>query len=235
MMQSARVAAATAENPRTVTLVLEASMEAAAGQFAMLWFPGLDEKPFSIASADPLAFTVSRVGPFSDALHLLAKGDRLWFRGPFGRGFPLEGSKALLAGGGYGAAPLWFLAASLIARSGHGCVEVALGARTASDLLFADRFRSLGVRAHLATEDGSAGDTGLVTESVAPLLASRGFDHLYACGPEGMLDALARLARAAGVTADLSYEAYMRCGIGICGSCEHSGRLVCLDGPVFRA
>ncbi len=236
MMRSARVVERTAENPRTVTLVLSDSMEACPGQFAMLWLPGLDEKPFSIAASDPLAFTVSRVGPFSDALHLLTKGDRLWFRGPFGKGFPLEGSRALLAGGGYGAAPLWFLAARLLARTGNGGnVEVALGARTASELLFMDRFRSLGVPVHLATEDGSAGAAGLITESVAPLLSGRGFDHLYACGPEGMLDALARLARSAGITADLSYEAYMRCGIGICGSCEHAGRLVCLDGPVFRA
>jgi dihydroorotate dehydrogenase electron transfer subunit len=176
------------------------------------------------------------VGPFSDALHRLAEGDRLWFRGPFGRGFPLEGRRALLAGGGYGAAPLWFLARALLdgGRERTG-VEVALGARSAADLLFVERFRELGLPVHLATEDGSAGEAGLVTDAVGPLLAAGGFDHLYACGPEGMLDALARLAGGAGVTADLSYEAYMRCGIGICGSCEHAGRLVCLDGPVFRA
>ena len=59
------------------------------------------------------------------------------------------------------------------------------------------------------------------------------FDELFACGPEGMLESLAALCRAAGVPAQLSHEAYMRCGIGVCGACEHDGRLVCLDGPVF--
>jgi dihydroorotate dehydrogenase electron transfer subunit len=234
MMDSARVAARTVENPRTVTLVLDASLEASPGQFAMLWLPGLDEKPFSIARADPLTFAVSRVGPFSEALHSLVEGDRLWFRGPFGKGFPLEGRRALLAGGGYGAAPLWFLARTLLQRK-RVRVEVALGARSAAGLLFVERFRALGVPVRLATEDGSAGAAGLVTDTVGPLLTAGGFDHLYACGPEGMLDALARLAGGAGVAAHLSYEAYMRCGIGVCGSCEHSGRLVCLDGPVFRA
>ena len=71
---------------RPSSLSLDLSMDAAPGQFAMLWLPGLDEKPFSIAAADPLMFTIARVGPFSDALHLLKIGDRLWVRGPFGRG-----------------------------------------------------------------------------------------------------------------------------------------------------
>jgi dihydroorotate dehydrogenase electron transfer subunit len=243
-MRSAVILSRAVENPRTVTLTLDSSMDACPGQFAMLWLPGLDEKPFSIAGARPLSFTICRVGAFSEALHGLSVGDRLWYRGPFGRGFPLEGGRVLLVGGGYGAAPLHFLARELLAApAGPGTgravqrrVEVAIGARTEADLLFPGRFRKLGVALHLATEDGSAGGApGLVTDRVGPLLSGGGFDHLYACGPEAMLDAAAALAGKAGVAADLSYEAYMRCGIGICGSCEHSTRLVCLDGPVFRA
>jgi dihydroorotate dehydrogenase electron transfer subunit len=152
-------------------------------------------------------------------------------RGPFGTGWPVAPGRALLVGGGYGAAPLHFLARSLLAAGGS--VEAALGARSAADILFADRFGRLGVPLRLATEDGSSGMKGRVTDVVEPLLATGRFDRLCACGPEPMLARLEVICRAAGVPAELSHEAYMRCGIGICGACEHEGRLVCMDGPVF--
>jgi len=199
----------------------------------MLWLPRADEKPFSISGADPLMFTVSKVGPFSEALHALGPGDTLWVRGPLGTGFSLEPGSALLVGGGYGAAPLAFLAQRLLGTDGGGGIEAALGARTAEDLLFTTRFSSLGVRVHMATEDGSKGTRGLVTDIVGPLLASGGFSRVCACGPHAMLEALAAVCRRAGVAAEMSHEAYMRCGIGLCGACEHAGKLVCMDGPVF--
>jgi dihydroorotate dehydrogenase electron transfer subunit len=240
--QAARIVERVQENARTVSIVLDAAMAALPGQFAMLWIPGMDEKPFSIAGADPLMFTISRVGPFSEALHGLLPGDTLRYRGPFGRGWTLGAQRALLIGGGYGAAPLAFLGQALLA-AGAARVEAALGARGAADLLFVERFATLGIRVHAATEDGSAGTRGLVTDVAAPLLAaapqaargSGGFDRVCACGPEAMLDATAALCRSARVPAELSHEAYMRCGIGLCGACEHDGRLVCLDGPVFDA
>jgi dihydroorotate dehydrogenase electron transfer subunit len=219
------------ENPKTVTIVLDRALAARPGQFCMLWLPGVDEKPFSIAGPDPLMFTVSRVGPFSDAVHALSKGETLWVRGPFGTGWSVGPGRALLVGGGYGAAPLYFLARML--REAGARVEAALGAKTSADLLFRDRFGGLGVPVHAATEDGSAGTRGRVTETVAQLLGSGLFDRLYACGPEGMLAALEAQCREAHLDGELSHEAYMRCGVGICGSCEHDARLVCLDGPVF--
>jgi dihydroorotate dehydrogenase electron transfer subunit len=241
---AARIVGKTKENPKTVSFELEAEMEAAPGQFAMLWLPGIDEKPFSISGTDPLMFTISRVGPFSEALLGREVGDTLWVRGPFGKGFAVQPGRTLLVGGGYGAAPLHYLARALQAEergaSGNGAgartagVEAALGARTSKELLFVERFRRLGVEVHAATEDGSEGLRGRVTEVVAPLLASGRFDRLCACGPEGMLESLEGLCREARVPAELSFESYMRCGVGICGSCEHESRLVCMDGPVFR-
>ena len=222
------------ENAKTISLVLDGSMTCAPGQFGMLWLPGADEKPFSISGSDPLMFTVSRVGPFSAALHGLRPGDTLWVRGPFGTGFSLEPGSTLLVGGGYGAAPLAFLAERLLA-AGPGCrIEAAVGARTAGDLLFTRRFSSLGVPVHGATEDGTEGARGLVTDVVGPLLAAEGFSRVRACGPEAMLEALTAVCRRAGVAAEMSHEAYMRCGVGLCGACEHGGRLVCMDGPVFE-
>jgi dihydroorotate dehydrogenase electron transfer subunit len=229
--RAARIVQKVRENSKTISFVLDTTLAAEPGQFAMLWLPGIDEKPFSIAGIDPLMFTVAKVGPFSERLHGLGPGDVLWVRGPFGRGYTRPRGRARVVGGGYGAAPLLFLAGELV--RGGSPVEAALGARTAADLLFVDRFTAQGVSVHAVTEDGSRGMRGRVTEAVGPLLALGQFDRLFGCGPEAMLESCAALSRAAGVPAELSHEAYMRCGIGVCGACEHAGRLVCMDGPVF--
>lgn len=229
--RAARIVERVRENEKTISLVLSLSLAAEPGQFAMLWLPGIDEKPFSIAGADPLMFTIARVGPFSEMLHERVPGDTLWVRGPFGRGYSRPRGRALLVGGGYGAAPLSFLAGSLL--RGGAVVEAAIGARTSAELLFLDRFAARSVPVHAATEDGSSGTRGRVTDVVGPLLAAGRFDRLYGCGPEAMLASLAMQCRQAGIPAELSHEAYMRCGVGVCGACEHEGRLVCMDGPVF--
>ncbi|HQZ70077.1 MAG TPA: dihydroorotate dehydrogenase electron transfer subunit [Anaerolineae bacterium] len=226
-----RVASLRQENHRTRTVILDGPVDAEPGQFCMLWLPGLDEKPFSVAAASPAAFTIAAVGPFSRAVHALAPGDRIWLRGPFGRPFQLQGRDALLVGGGYGVAPLLLLASRALA-AGHR-VRVAIGARGEGDLLLADGFRQLGIDPILTTDDGSQGQRGRVTEALAPLMDADPPDALYACGPHGMLAALADLAGKHRVPAQLSWEAYMRCGIGICGSCEQDGLLLCADGPVL--
>ncbi|MBI3943174.1 MAG: dihydroorotate dehydrogenase electron transfer subunit [Chloroflexi bacterium] len=227
----ARIVDIIPENYRTSSLVLDHHLQAQPGQFIMAWIPGLDEKPFSLAYATPVTLTVARVGPFSSALHALVPGDYLSIRGPFGQGFKPRGRRALLAGGGYGVAPLAYLAEELI--KGGSEISVVIGARTAADLLLIERFNRLGIVPQLTTEDGSRGIPGRITAVAAPLLQSGAVDQLYACGPHGMLEALDHLASETGVPAQLSWEAYMRCGVGLCGSCEHRGKLLCLDGPVL--
>ena len=109
------------ENYRTKTLVFDRSLPSEPGQFVMAWLPTIDERPYSIAGADPFSMTVVAVGPFSEALHALQLGDRVWIRGPLGQGFRLPaqvaGEYILLAGGGYGVAPLCFLAQRAVRRS----------------------------------------------------------------------------------------------------------------------
>lgn len=229
---AARIRQVIDENARTKTFVLDAALAATPGQFIMAWLPGFDEKPFSLANDDPVVITVAWVGPFTTLLHERVAGDRLWLRGPFGHGFEIAGQRLLLVAGGYGVAPLDFLARRALARNLQ--VTVAVGARTADDVLFTTRFADLDVGLHITTEDGSLGRPELVTEAVSPLLAAGKVDTLYACGPHGMLAALDALCRAHRVPAQLSWEAYMRCGIGLCGSCEHGGRLLCVDGPVLN-
>lgn len=227
----ARLVRIRTENHRTKTFVLDAGVSARPGQFAMLWLPGLDEKPFSLLDSDPLSFTIAAVGPFTRALHTLAPGDRLWFRGPFGAGFTPRGGDHLLVGGGYGAAPLLLLAREMLA--GGGRVRVVLGARTADELLLVQAVRDAGAEVHVTTDDGSVGTRGRVTDVVGPMLVADRPDTLYACGPHPMLHALEALSLEHALDTQLSWEAYMRCAIGICGSCEHDGLLLCADGPVL--
>jgi dihydroorotate dehydrogenase electron transfer subunit len=227
----ARISAIEVESVLCRTLVLDTSFEADPGQFVMLWLPRLDEKPFSLVDSDPLTITIATVGPFTQAVHSLQIGDRLWWRGPLGRGFRLHGQRVLLAGGGYGVAPLAFLGHR--ARADDREVLVTVGASTSSELLLLHRFRGLGARVLVATEDGSLGRRGTVTDLVEPFLERREVDAVYACGPEGMLTALEDMARKHSIPTQLSWEAYIRCGLGLCGSCHREGRLVCWDGPVF--
>ena len=235
--QAVHIRGIASESAKVKTLVLDHSFEAAPGQFVMVWLPGLDEKPFSLVQADPVILTVARVGPFSTAVHALRTGEKLWLRGPLGRPFRLPVSppssspgRLLLIGGGYGVAPMHFLARRALEAGWE--VRMIIGAQTAADVIFAGRFGSLGAEVSITTEDGSQGLQGLATDAATRLLAQARYQGIYACGPEAMLDAVERLALSRGLVAQLSYERYMRCAIGVCGSCARQGWLVCRDGPV---
>ncbi len=231
-----RIVAIEEENYRTKTFVLDGGLPATPGQFVMAWLPRFDEKPFSLVSADPITLMVTAVGPFSRLLHEKRVGDPLWIRGPFGQGFVVRepGQRLALIGGGYGVAPLYWLAQTQ--RGMAAQITAIIGARTAVDVLYAERFLGLGEpgqRVIITTEDASTGMAGRVTTALEPLLAAGEIDGIYACGPHGMLAALERLGQAYHIPTQLSWEAYMRCAIGICGACEHEGKLLCLDGPVL--
>ncbi len=136
-----------------------------------------------------------------------------------------------MVAGGYGVAPLYFLARRAITAGWE--VTAVIGARSAGDVIFRDRFRALGTGVTITTDDGSLGEAGLATDAAARLLDQDGYAALYACGPEPMLEAVKELARARKVPAQLSYERAMRCGFGVCGTCSRLGWLVCRDGPVL--
>ncbi|MFU8827693.1 MAG: dihydroorotate dehydrogenase electron transfer subunit [Brevefilum sp.] len=227
-------------NHNTIWLTFEGSLEAQPGQFVMAWLPGIGEKPFSVASLDPFALLVVDVGPFSHAMHQLSAGDQVWIKGPLGHGYELAGDRLLLVGGGYGSAPLLALAKAARGLDKH--VVVCLGAQSAQGVLLSEDFKALGCQASIATDDGTWGEKGLVTKIVEKAIHQSGFDALYACGPTAMLSALANICQSHQLDYQLSWEAYMRCGMGLCGSCEVPrsfdpalpvGWLACYDGPVF--
>ncbi len=158
--------------------------------------------------------------------------------GPLGRGWePGEVSSALLVAGGIGAAPLGMLAEDLAARG--VAVSVALGAPSGERLVARGLFERVARRVGVVTEDGSEGETGLVTLLTARWLEQETFDVICACGPEGMARAVAEQARFARVPCLVSLERLMACGVGVCLSCvvstTHGLKKACKHGPVFDA
>ncbi len=167
-------------------------------------------------------------------------GERVRMVGPLGRPFPAPAPErpVLLVGGGTGIASLFELAAR---AADAAPVRVLLGARTAADLMGRGDFEALDLEVGLATEDGSAGRRGLVTELLEEALDRQGAASVYACGPTGMMRRAAELAAAQGGSCcHVSLENTMACGFGVCLGCAVPRRpggfaLVCCDGPVFAA
>ena len=207
-------------------------VEVTPGQFVLLWLPGVDEKPFSISgiSDEFLEITIKAVGPFTKAMMGVEAGQRIGLRGPFGRGFRAVGP-SIIVGGGCGVAPVRLLAQEM-ARDGTE-FALLLGARSAADIMFRDEYERAG--ALLVTEDGSLGKRGLVTDQLEELIAQGRWEHLYAAGPEGMLLAIRDLADEHLLDYQLSFERYMKCGIGICGHCcmDGTGIRMCTEGPIL--
>jgi len=225
--QVAKITKAKRENSIVATLTLDISLPGALpGQFVMLWLPGFDEKPYSLAAASPVQIAVGERGPFSKRLCAMEKGGRIWLRGPYGRGFELKKGKALFVGGGYGFAPLRFLAAEAKKRK---IPSVAIcGARSKGLLMEPACCKTI-----FTTDDGSAGEKGNVLVAMKALLAKEKFSTIYTCGPERMMAAVAQEAKAHKANCQLLLERYMKCGIGVCGHCNCGDRLVCIDGPMF--
>jgi dihydroorotate dehydrogenase electron transfer subunit len=209
------------------------------GQFYMLtagerWGGGEDERPFlprafSVmrARGDTLEFLLEDVGPGTARLAELRAGDGLWLLGPLGNGFapPRDGRRPVLVGGGVGIAPLAIWSDAL------GGAETLLGFRDAAHAAGA----ALIAGARVATDDGSVGHHGLVTE----LLPRDADIEVYACGPPRMLDAVAAICNERAIPAQLAMESGMACGFGACFGCvvptQEGYVRLCVDGPVLEA
>jgi dihydroorotate dehydrogenase electron transfer subunit len=214
------------------------------GQFAMLsaaerWGAGIEQRPF-LARAFSIArrsegeshYLLEDVGPGTRRLCELCAGDELWALGPLGQGFtaPSPGRRSILLGGGVGIAPLAILQDSLV-----GTVTVLLG--------FRDRAHAQGAAlldgARVASDDGSVGHHGLVTDLLAAEIERDPEAVVYACGPPAMLEAVRAICADSEIPAQLALEAGMACGFGACFGCvvpTRGGYLrVCVDGPVVDA
>jgi len=216
------------------TFVLDKRLNARPGQFCMIWIPDVGEKPFTFSKLDGnIEIMVRKVGEFTERLFSMDKGDVIGIRGPYGNGFKLEGRNICVVAGGIGIAPLIPLVD--IAKK-NGDLLLLLGFRTKSEIIGMDRFKDKNIEVIIATDDGSFGIEGSVCNVLEDLLMERRFDSIYSCGPELMMRRVMDLSLRYKIPCQLSLERYIKCGIGICGSCcLENGLLVCKDGPVFNA
>lgn len=211
-------------------------------------------RSFSLHAADPVAGTVEIVvaahGAGSTWITQRRPGDGLDLVGPLGRPFPLPraadtatGSHpgaAVLVGGGYGSAPLFWLAQALRARG--TTVEVILGAASADRLFGVELAGRVADGVTVTTDDGSVGTRGWVSDVLPAVLARSDARDVYACGPMAMLRAVTEVAAAARAVAHVAVEEAMACGVGVCMTCvmpvigvDGRTRMVrsCVEGPVF--
>ena len=235
----------------------EIGRRARAGQFAQFRVPGAAvflPRPFSfLAAADDRCVFLSRaVGPGTRALAGLAEGTELELLGPLGHGFDLAAAAAgevILAGGGVGVPPLVHAAAELAPLTGIALI----GAARCEILLCEQEFAGLGWQVQVATDDGSRGHHGFVTDLLEEaVVRTRRRDGrpptVLACGPRAMLHRCAGLAAATGAACQVALEEPMACGFGVCLGCAirvlsrnpddppgPAYALVCRDGPVFPA
>lgn len=204
-----------------------------AGEFVFLWVPGVGEKPFSALTDDPFSLVIIDVGEFTHAMMDLAVGTACYVRGPHGIPVdPQEGQKIMAVAGGTGLAAVYQIARDF------GNAEVFAGARSAERLYFLEECRQI-ADVHVATDDGSAGFQGVVTELLRQRLeamspAERDQLLFYNCGPAPMVRAAIEVqkhyCRDDQIFSAIDY--LTKCGVGICGACAApDGRRLCVDGP----
>ena len=212
------------------------------GQFVNILPPKranvLLRRTISICMADEkdLWILVKDLGRGSGAICECEVGERLNVLLPLGHGFTTNvraNQRLLLAGGGVGIAPLLYLGKYLKQKGTNP--EFLLGGRSATDLPLNEEFRKYGVL-HVATEDGSAGEKGLITMHSA---FNNNYDLIYCCGPLPMMKAVAKSAYERGIECEVSLENRMACGLGACLCCvedtKNEGNVcTCVKGPVFN-
>lgn len=220
------------ETPSVKTIIFKEKLISTPGQFVMVWVPGVDEFPMSASHTVPrFGITYQILGPGTKALASKKPGEKIGIRGPYGKGFVLNGKRALGVAGGAGMAALAPFLERAVTKGAS--VDLVLGAKTAKEIIFEGRMTEAGVKVQISTDDGSAGVKGLATELAKQILSDKEFDCIYACGPEKMLVGILALAGQHKTPIQASLERFMKCGIGICDSCAIDGRHVCKDGPVF--
>ena len=231
-----------AENIRTY--VFRGTLNSKPGQFCMLWIPEVNEKPFSIARDydGEIWLTICRVGKFTEKLFELKKGDKIGLRGSFGHGFSVkkieknenEKPHIVLVGGGYGTAPLHFCGKEHLKNGAK--VSIIIGARNKDLIIHQKWCKQSGFETLIATNDGSAGKKGFTTDVLQELIAKEKVDLIQTCGPEKMMEAIAKISQEKNIKCEVSIERYVKCGFGVCGQCVVSnGQKMCQQGPVVDA
>lgn len=201
-------------------------------------------RPLSIYDADKKLGSITLlykvVGEGTNLLARVRTKEYIDVMGPLGTGFNVKpaGDRVLMIGGGVGIAPLIYLA-RVLAEQNYD-IKVLHGADSRRNLVAFEKLRSLGVEFFPATDDGSAGHKGAVTELLDKKIDSRRIDYIYACGPDKMMARVAEYAFKNNIPGQVSLEEHMACGVGACLGCARKLKStdteyvkICKDGPVF--
>ncbi|MEM9621926.1 MAG: tRNA-dihydrouridine synthase [Pseudomonadota bacterium] len=206
------------------------------GEFIFLWIPGLGEKPFSALTDDPFSLVVINLGQFTEQLMTLPPGSQAYVRGPHGQpAQPPEGARIVAVAGGTGLAAVYQLTRDF------GNADIFVGARSAERLYFQDQCAAAATL-HVATDDGSQGYHGLVTELLDAHLQTLSPEELqnlvfYNCGPAPMVHAAVAVQTKYCETNQIfsAIDYLTKCGVGVCGACAApDGRRLCVDGPFLQ-
>ncbi|MEA3496360.1 MAG: dihydroorotate dehydrogenase electron transfer subunit [Bacteroidota bacterium] len=197
-------------------------------------------RPFSIHNVDykknSIQMLIKIIGNGTSTLSKKEKGNNLNMIYPLGNGFSLaKEKKVLLIGGGFGIAPLYFLAKEL--KKNNTKPVLLFGAKTKNDFVFLDKYNEL-FDLHLTTEDASIGEKGFVTNHSILKNKEYTFDKIYSCGPEPMMKAVAKYSKINNIDCEVSLDNLMACGIGVCLCCvtetTNGNKTVCQEGPIFN-
>ncbi len=231
-MRMVKIAKIREEFPGNKTLFMDEEMDFEPGQFAMVWLPGIDEKPVALVPWEKkYAINIEGKGNATKKMLELKVGEKLGIRGPYGKPFTVRtGKKAVIVAGGIGIDSIILLAQKL--KENNCKTKIILGGRTKERIIFEKKLKHFG-EVLITTDDGSYGEKGFNVQALERILQREKQDIVYACGPEMMMVKALETARKHGCDFECSIERYMKCGIGICGECVINDRLACIDGPIF--
>ena len=237
------------ETPIDYTYRLAWPAQPAPGQFFEVSVPGLGEAPISVCDFGPgyVEMTIRKVGRVTAGIFVKAPGERLYMRGPYGHGFPLEqfdGRHLVIVAGGTGLAPVKSVISRCVSDSRRlAGLDVLVGFKSPADILFRQELAAWKAQARVQLtvdrgEDGWTGPVGVVT-GLIPQLEFPDKSNVVAIvvGPPVMMKYSLAALLAEGLTKEqifVSYERRMSCGIGKCGHCKINDTYVCLEGPVFN-
>ena len=223
------------ETPKAVSIILDGKIDYKPGQFVMLWLPGVDEKPFALSyqNKNEFGITIEIKGEFTKAISKVKPGTKVGIRGPYGNSFTIK-DNAILIAGGLGMAP------SLAIIKNIKNSTIIQGAKSKEFLLYLEDKELLKTieknnnKIIYCTDDGSFGIHGFTSDVLKDLIKQKP-KIIYTVGPEIMMLAILNIANKNNIKCEASLERFMRCGIGLCGSCACDDQLVCKDGPVFNS
>lgn len=242
-----KILANEAINANVKRMVIEAPQIAEAaqpGQFVHVKKPdsvNFLRRPFSIADADRENGTITliyRIAGKGTAEYAAMKvGEAFSILGPIGNGFALKDGRPLLIGGGVGIAPLIYLSRQLKDKK----PILLIGGKNKNEVFWEKYLQEFADKIYITTDDGSVGFKGFTVQLLPQILAENNIEHIYTCGPNIMMEGVAKLAHKHDIDCQVSLEKRMACGIGVCLGCTFEGKLtgkrrkVCTEGPVFAS